>query len=292
MCGIAGIIGSRASVETVNAMTQRLRHRGPDGEGVWSEPGVVFGHRRLAILDLSQGGDQPMVLGAHVLTYNGEIYNHQALRAALPGPWRSSGDTEVLLHLLARRGSACLEQLVGMFAFAIWDAGSRRCCSRATGSASSPSTTGSCRTASRLPRSSKPCWCSASRRSIAGAVRDYLFHGYVPAPKTIYRGIAKLPAGHTLTWQDGRVHIERYWRPSTAVEPRTASDTLHELDELLREVVPAHTLSDVPVGVFLSGGIDSALTTYYLDAPRTYSSRLRCAGPLRTRGRARARQRT
>ena len=104
-----------------------------------------------------------------------------------------------------------------------------------------------------------------------GAVRDYLFHGYVPAPKTIYRGIAKLPAGHTLTWQDGRVHIERYWRPSTTIERRTASDTLHELDELLREVVPAHTLSDVPVGVFLSGGMDSALTTYYLDAPRTYS---------------------
>src|SRR5208283_4074011 len=126
MCGIAGIIGSRASVETVNAMTQRLRHRGPDGEGVWSEPGIVFGHRRLAILDLSECGHQPMVLGAHVLTYNGEIYNHQALRAALPGPWRSSGDTEVLLHLLALRGSACLDRLVGMFAFASWDAGERR----------------------------------------------------------------------------------------------------------------------------------------------------------------------
>ena len=103
------------------------------------------------------------------------------------------------------------------------------------------------------------------------AVRDFLFHGYVPAPKTIYRGIAKLPAGHTLTWAEGRVQIERYWRPSTAIEVRTADDTLHQLDELLREVVPAHTLSDVPVGVFLSGGMDSALTAYYLDAPRTYS---------------------
>ena len=103
MCGIAGIIGSYSSVETVNAMSQRLRHRGPDGEGVWSAPGVVFGHRRLSILDLTEGGHQPMVLGAHVLTYNGEIYNHEQLRATLPGPWHSSGDTEVLLHLLARR---------------------------------------------------------------------------------------------------------------------------------------------------------------------------------------------
>ena len=107
-------------------MTQRLRHRGPDGDGVWSEPGAVLGHRRLAILDLSPAGHQPMVLGPQVLTYNGEMYNHEQLRGELAGPWRSSGDTEVLLHLLARRGSACLEQLIGMFAFASWDSNSRR----------------------------------------------------------------------------------------------------------------------------------------------------------------------
>jgi asparagine synthase (glutamine-hydrolysing) len=104
-----------------------------------------------------------------------------------------------------------------------------------------------------------------------GAVRDFLFHGYIPAPKTIYQGIAKLPAGHTLTWEDGRVTIERYWRPSAAIVPRSKDDTLQRLDEVLRLVVPAHTLSDVPVGVFLSGGMDSALTAYYLDAPRTFS---------------------
>ena len=105
----------------------------------------------------------------------------------------------------------------------------------------------------------------------ASAVRDYLFHGYVPAPKSIYRGICKLPAGHTLTWQDGRVRIERYWEPSAAIKARTADETLDELDALLHEVIPAHTLADVPVGVFLSGGIDSALTASYLCAPRTYS---------------------
>src|SRR5580698_6118789 len=126
MCGIAGIIGSRASIDTARGMSQRLRHRGPDGEGAWGGPGVALAHRRLAILDLSEGGHQPMLFDSQVLTYNGEIYNHERLRAQLPGPWRSSGDTEVLVHLLATQGSACLGRLVGMFAFAAWDARERR----------------------------------------------------------------------------------------------------------------------------------------------------------------------
>src|SRR6202046_4768213 len=121
MCGIAGIIGPRASVEIARSMAQRLRHRGPDGEGLWSRPGVALAHRRLSILDLSEGGHQPMLFGSQVLTYNGEIYNHERLRADLPGPWQSTGDTEVLVHLLAEQGSSCLQKLVGMFAFAAWD---------------------------------------------------------------------------------------------------------------------------------------------------------------------------
>jgi len=271
MCGIAGIIGSRASVDTVNLMTQRLRHRGPDGEGVWSEPGAVLGHRRLAILDLSPAGDQPMVLGPQVLTYNGEIYNHERLRGELPGPWRSSGDTEVLLHLLARRGSACLDELIGMFAFASWDSNSRRLLLARDRLGIKPLYYQILPDGIAFASELKALLVLGELQIDPSAVRDFLFHGYVPAPKTIYRGIAKLPAGHTLTWAEGRVQIERYWRPSTAIEVRTADDTLHQLDELLREVVPAHTLSDVPVGVFLSGGMDSALTAYYLDAPRTYS---------------------
>src|SRR5580698_658627 len=118
MCGIAGIIGSRASIDTARGMSQRLRHRGPDGDGVWSGPGVALAHRRLAILDLSEGGHQPMVHGSQVLTYNGEIYNHERLRLGLTGPWQSTGDTEVLVHLLEEQGNACLDRLVGMFAFA------------------------------------------------------------------------------------------------------------------------------------------------------------------------------
>jgi asparagine synthase (glutamine-hydrolysing) len=271
MCGIAGIIGSRASVESVNLMTQRLRHRGPDGDGVWSEPGAVLGHRRLAILDLSPSGRQPMVLGPQVLTYNGEIYNHERLRRALPGPWHSSGDSEVLLHLLARRGVACLESLAGMFAFASWDSSSRRLLLARDRIGIKPLYYRILPDGIAFASELKALLVLGKPEVDRSAVRDFLFHGYVPAPKTIYSGIAKLPAGHTLTWEGGRVQIERYWRPSTAIAERSAQETLHQLDHLLREVVPAHTLSDVPVGVFLSGGMDSALTTYYLDRPRTYS---------------------
>jgi asparagine synthase (glutamine-hydrolysing) len=271
MCGIAGIIGSRASVESVNLMTQRLRHRGPDGDGVWSEPGAVLGHRRLAILDLSPSGRQPMVLGPQVLTYNGEIYNHERLRRALPGPWHSSGDSEVLLHLLARRGVACLESLAGMFAFASWDSSSRRLLLARDRIGIKPLYYRILPDGIAFASELKALLVLGKPEVDRSAVRDFLFHGYVPAPKTIYSGIAKLPAGHTLTWEGGRVRIERYWRPSTAIAERSAQETLHQLDHLLREVVPAHTLSDVPVGVFLSGGMDSALTTYYLDRPRTYS---------------------
>jgi len=103
------------------------------------------------------------------------------------------------------------------------------------------------------------------------AVRDFLLHGYVPAPKTIYQGIAKLPAGHMLTWKEGRTRVQRYWQPSIAIVDRSADESVERLDGLLREVVPAHMLADVPVGVFLSGGMDSALTTFYVDGARTYT---------------------
>lgn len=271
MCGIVGIIGASADGDTVVRMAARLRHRGPDGDGLWQEPGAALAHRRLAIQDLSDAGRQPMVHGRWVLTYNGEIYNHTALRRGLSGPWNSSGDTETLLRLLASQGMAAIERVAGMFAFALWDGAAQRL---------------------ELVRDRlgiKPLYYRLLPDGIAfaselkallvlgqppvdrGAVRDYLFHGYVPAPKSIFQGIAKLPAGHRLTWQGGRVQIERYWRPSTTIVARSEANAVEELDALLRLVVPAHTLADVPVGVFLSGGIDSALTTYYLDAPRTFS---------------------
>jgi asparagine synthase (glutamine-hydrolysing) len=252
-------------------MAQRLVHRGPDGDGVWSQPSVALSHRRLAIQDLTDAGSQPMLYGSQVLTYNGELYNHERLRAGLPGPWASSGDTEVLLRLLATEGSTCLSRVVGMFAFASWDMQARRLL------------------LARDRLGIKPLYYRVMPDGIAfaselkalmllgtadidhSAVRDFLFHGYIPAPKTIYRGIYKLPAGHMLTWHAGQVSIERYWSPSSSITARSADETVQQLDALLGEVIPQHTVSDVPVGVFLSGGIDSAVTAYYLDSPRTYT---------------------
>src|SRR3981081_4071024 len=271
MCGIAGIVGSRASVEIARSMAQRLRHRGPDGEGEWGQPGVALAHRRLAILDLSEAGHQPMSFDSQVLTYNGEIYNHEQLRSGLTGPWRSTGDTEVLVHLLAKYGSSCLERLVGMFAFAAWDTREQRLLLARDRLGIKPLYYQLLPDGIAFASELKALLVLGQPEIDESAVRDFLFHGYIPAPKTIYRGIAKLPAGHTLSWQAGRISIERYWNPSTVIIARSAGDTARELDALLREVVPAHTLSDVPVGVFLSGGMDSALTAFYLDAPSTFT---------------------
>src|SRR5258706_1335547 len=271
MCGIAGIISSRASAEIAVSMAQRLRHRGPDGEGVWSQPGVALAHRRLAILDLSECAHQPMVFDSQVLCYNGEIYNHERLRADLPGPWQSTGDTEVLVHLLAKQGSACLDRLAGMFAFAAWDTREQRLLLARDRLGMKPLYYQLLPDGIAFASELKALLVLGQPEIDRSAVRDFLFHGYIPAPKTIYRGIAKLPAGHLLTWQAGRIRIERYWAPSTEIIARSAGETVHQLDALLREVGPAHTLSDVPGGVFLSGGIDSALTAYHLDAPRTYT---------------------
>jgi asparagine synthase (glutamine-hydrolysing) len=271
MCGIAGIVGSRASAEIAQRMAHSLRHRGPDGEGVWSEPGIALSHRRLAIQDLSDAGNCPMLFGPHVLTYNGELYNHEGLRAGLPGPWASSGDTEVLLRLIATQGAPGLKHLVGMFAFASWDTQHKRLLLARDRLGIKPLYYRLLPDGIAFASELKALMMFGKPDIDPSALRDFLFHGYVPAPKTIYHGIAKLPAGHTLTWQPGRVSIERYWDPSPAIVARSAEETVQQLDALLHEVVPEHTVSDVPVGVFLSGGVDSALTAYYLDAPRTYT---------------------
>ena len=213
-----------------------------------------------------------MAFGAAVLTYNGELYNHEQLRATMVGPWKSSGDTEVLLHLLAQHGTGCLNSLAGMFAFALWDGAKRTLLLARDRLGIKPLyyrllPGGGLAFASEL----KALVLLGKPEIDKSALRDFLFHGYVPAPKTIYAGIAKLPAGHTLQFADGRIEVRRFWNPSAAIVAREAGAAAEELDELLGALIPAQTLSDVPVGVFLSGGIDSALTTYYLDRPHTYT---------------------
>src|SRR6202012_4664318 len=246
MGGIAGIIGSQASAELALRMAQRIEHRGPDGDGVWTEPGVALSHRRLEIQDLTEAGRQPMIFGSHVLSYNGELYNHERLRAALPGPWESSGDTEVLLRLLATEGVACLARLVGMFAFAIGDSASGTLLLARDRLGIKPLYYRLLPDGIAFASELKALMLLGTPQIDESAVRDFFFHGYIPAPKTIYRGIHKLPAAHTLKWRAGKVEIERYWNPSTAIVVRSAEDTVGELDALLREIVPQHTVSDVP----------------------------------------------
>jgi asparagine synthase (glutamine-hydrolysing) len=271
MCGIAGIIGGAATAEAVEAMSARLEHRGPDGHGTWLAPGVAIAHRRLAILDPTPAGAQPMQLGAHVLTYNGELYNFHALRARVAAPLRSNCDTEVLLQLFSREGLRCLPQLVGMFAFAVWDSERRELFGARDRLGIKPFYYRLLPDGIAFASELKALLVLGTPPIDKSAVRDFLFHGYIPAPKTIYQGIAKLPAGHCLRCRDGVLTIERYWAPSIEIRQRERAAILAELDALLRVVVPEHTLSDVPVGVFLSGGMDSALTAYYLGSPRTFT---------------------
>src|SRR3984957_16364772 len=271
MCGIAGIIGREASADAALAMSARIAHRGPDGDGLWQAPGVALAHRRLAILDPTPAGAQPMQLGAHVLTYNGELYNFHALRATIDAPLHSNCDTEVLLHLLARDGKRCLPELVGMFAFAVWNEERRELFAARDRLGIKPFYYRQLADGIAFASELKALLVLGTPPIDKSAVRDFLFPGYIPAPKTIYQGIAKLPAGHCLSWQDGELKIERYWEPSIEIEVRDREAALMELDALLRVVVPEHTLSDVPVGVFLSAGMDSALTAYYLGNPRTFT---------------------
>jgi asparagine synthase (glutamine-hydrolysing) len=164
-----------------------------------------------------------------------------------------------------------LSRIVGMFAFASWDTQSRRLLLARDRLGIKPLYYRLLPDGIAFASELKALMLLGAAQIDPSAVRDFLFHGYIPAPKTIYSGIFKLPAGHLLNWQAGNVSIERYWRPSSTVVERSADETVQQLDALLGEVIPDHTVSDVPVGVFLSGGIDSALTAYYLDAPHTFT---------------------
>jgi asparagine synthase (glutamine-hydrolysing) len=271
MCGIAGVVGVPQGREVIDRMVDRLHHRGPDDRGVWRADEAQLGHTRLAILDLSRAGHQPMVEGDLVITYNGEVYNFRELRSELSGRFRSQCDTEVVLRLFAEHGDGCLHRLHGMFAFAVWDARRRRLF------------------AARDRLGIKPLYYRPLDGGLAfaseikallelgrppvdrSALRDYLTYRYIPSPKTVFEGIRELPPGHTLVWEHGRLETARWWEPATRVAVTDMGEALERLDGLLGRIVPMHTLADVPVGVFLSGGIDSTTTTAFVDRPRTFT---------------------
>ncbi|MGE3886754.1 MAG: asparagine synthase (glutamine-hydrolyzing) [Vicinamibacterales bacterium] len=288
MCGIAGrvnfLTGAPVDSAMVARMCELIAHRGPDGHGTWVHGPIGFGHRRLAIIDLSPLGHQPMTSadGAHVLTFNGEIYNFQELRAELEGlghRFRSHSDTEVILAAYRQYGDACVGRLAGMFAFALWDEPRRRLL------------------IARDRLGKKPLYYRVDADGLAFAsepkaflaeprfqpevdlqsLSQYLSYQYVPAPRSAFRGVEKLPPAHTLVVENGRLAISRYWTLSYARKQALSDDeALEGLTVHLGRAVRRRLISDVPLGAFLSGGLDSSLVVSFMaeamDTPvRTFS---------------------
>lgn len=278
MCGIAGLTG--ATAETLEQFRARLDHRGPDGHGILIDPATGTGlvHTRLAIIDLTPGGRQPMEspCGRYVLTFNGEIYNYRELRDELRGrghSFRSDSDTEVLLALLVEHGAQALQRLVGMFAFALLDRHSGeilmardRLGIKPLVYAALPS--GGLAFASEIH----------ALRAVPGidlsldplALSQYLACLYVPAPLSMHRGIRKLPPGHWLRWRPGAApETGQWWQPRYMGERVPSLDeAVEELTPALRAAVRSCMVSDVPVGCFLSGGIDSSVIAALMSEAR------------------------
>lgn len=282
MCGIAGFIdyGGQLSdgqiAATVTSMTEKLRHRGPDAGDTWvdNEARVALGHRRLAIIDLSPQGRQPMTSadGRYVIVFNGEIYNYPAIRKELEEQkkqpaWRGHSDTEVILTAVTAWGvAAAVKKFVGMFAFALWDRRERKLYLARDRMGEKPLYygwhDGTLLFASELKAlRAHPLFRPQLDR---GAVALYLRHSYIPAPYSIYKGIRKLPPGTILTIEGGTSDSTAYWSlkdlaenstPFTGEERENAVDIL---EAALREAVKLQMISDVPLGAFLSGGVDSS----------------------------------
>lgn len=272
MCGLAGIFDStgRHPIDRhlLQTMTDSLAHRGPDGQGFHLAEGIGLGHRRLSIIDLS-GGQQPMYNedGRVAVVYNGEIYNFKALAQELSSAghrFRSACDTEVIVHAWEEWGADCVTRFRGMFAFALWDSRQEtlflardRLGIKPLYYAMLPQ--GSLLFASEMK--ALLCTSQLERRFDTQAIEDYFAYGYVPDPKTIYASVRKLPPAHTLTWHRGAPSpaLSRYWDISFTANSRIKeADACEELRERLGEAVRIRLMADVPLGAFLSGGVDSS----------------------------------
>ncbi|WP_428408938.1 asparagine synthase (glutamine-hydrolyzing) [Hyphococcus sp.] len=269
MCGIAGIFDLNGARDVDRAalkrMTDALAHRGPDGEGFYFAPGVGLGHRRLAIID-KEGGAQPFhAQSGGVLTYNGEIYNYEKLAQRLKHKiaLKTRSDTEVLAEGLSLEGADYLQNLRGMFAFGFYEPGAHSLTLARDRLGERPlyyaeTNDGFLMFASEIGALAASGLIDLSLDPRAAA--DYFFYGYVPDPKAIWRGVLKLPPAHWVRFERGKTpRLERYWRPVFANGGALAYD---EAAELLRaqidDAVKAQMISDVPMGAFLSGGVDSA----------------------------------
>ena len=275
MCGIAGFVesasttspfGPDSSRALIHRMCDVIRHRGPDDEGVWVEEGVALGMRRLSIIDLSTGHQPIHNEDCSVwIVFNGEIYNFRELRRELEAAghcFYTSTDTEVIVHAYEQWGKGAIGRLRGMFGLAIWDTTSRTLLVARDRIGIKPmhyatlngrfyfgSELKSLLEAPDLPRDLDP-----------GALDHYLSFLYTPRDGSIFKSVRKLPPGHLLTWKDGRIAIEQYWRmPATETFTGSEEDAVRQLRGVLSDAVRSHMISDVPLGAFLSGGVDSSL---------------------------------
>jgi asparagine synthase (glutamine-hydrolysing) len=266
MCGIVGVTG-RTDDSVASRMTATLTHRGPDGCGKFVSDGIFLGHTRLKVIDLATG-DQPMTTadGRHTIVFNGEIYNFQEVRQELESlgiAFRTRSDTEVLLYTYATWGKEGLHRLRGMFAFAVWDALERGLFLARDRLGVKPlyytEVNGQLLFASEMK--ALLAHPDVRRELDVCALDDYLTYLYVPAPRTIFRGIRELLPGHWMSWRVGKLAVERYWDVHFAPEERAEEEYLAELTRILGDAVRLRMISDVPLGVFLSGGMDSSTVT-------------------------------
>lgn len=263
MCGIAGITGRRNQA-LVKRMTDAIAHRGPDDEGFYASDAVTLGHRRLSIIDLA-GGHQPMSDESETLwvVFNGEIYNFRELRQALEAKgyrFHTNSDTEVILHAYAEYGEDCVAQFQGMFAFALWD------------------TREHLLFLARDPVGVKPLYYALRGHTLYFAseikallacpeiprdmdyesLDDFLTFLYTVPPRTIFKAIRQLPPAHLAVWKNGHWTERRYWRLEFEDEPRSEGEWTEVVNARLGETIEKHMIADVPLGAFLSGGLDSA----------------------------------
>jgi len=269
MCGIAGYFG-KGDESTLREMCNTLRHRGPDASGIWLSPDgrVGFAHTRLAIIDLSPGGAQPMRShdGQLAITFNGEIYNFGELKKELASyPFKTHSDTEVILAAYQALGIDAFSRMRGMFALALYDVRKQELIL----------------VRDRLGK--KPLyWSIVGGTLVFGSelkallahpltphmldhrsLGHYLAREYVPTPLTIYEGIQKLQPGNILRYKDGATHVEPFWNPITEVATLDEASAVARFDSLLQQATNERMISDVPLGIFLSGGIDSSTVAYY-----------------------------
>ncbi|SHG87212.1 asparagine synthase (glutamine-hydrolysing) [Chryseolinea serpens] len=280
MCGIAGVLNKNSGhAHEIESMIAQLRHRGPDAQLAWSsdDAKVALGHTRLSVIDLSETANQPMVSqdGRYIIVFNGEIYNFKSIRREIetrhPGvEFKTTSDTEVILHAYALWGEQMMSRLGGMFALAIWDTETK--------------TMFLCRDrvgkkplfyyhddnhfifASEIKSLLKHPVVNAAKRQLdTGAVHQFLHLGYIPEPRTIFSSIKKFPAGFAGTVNAGlAMDIKAYWTVEAQLHPKPAADDAtvkQNLTNILTEAVQQRLISDVPLGAFLSGGTDSSLVT-------------------------------